>query len=94
MPADKHPIDVHTIIPDTLLTFEVFSNTNNKMEIYCSSGQNIREQTIEDIKRDNITELYINPHDIKVYYIVSRRNPRFDHLRSDYSNGPESKDGI
>ncbi|MFC1552830.1 HD-GYP domain-containing protein [Candidatus Latescibacterota bacterium] len=69
MPADKQAIDVHTIIPDTLLTFEVFSNKNNKMEICCSSGQSIREQTIEEFKRDNITELYINPHDIKSYYL-------------------------
>ena len=69
MPEDKYPIDVHTIIPDTLLTFDVYKNIDNRFVICCPGGQSLREQSFEDLKRENVSRLYIEPHDTKIYYL-------------------------
>jgi len=68
MNENYYPIGSHTVIPGTVVSFDIFSKGTGSMELCCSSGDNVREETLKKIFENNITELYIRKHNKKYYF--------------------------
>ncbi len=88
MPPEQIPIDTFTIIPDTLLTFEVFSNKNLR-NIGIQSGQTVDEHTIREFKQNNVSKLYIHPRDKNSYFLYLEEI--LDSVVYDYSIDTDQK---
>ena len=69
MNEDYYPISSQTVIPGTVVSFDIFSKGTEKMELCCKSGDNIREETLKKIYENNITELYIRKLNKKYYFL-------------------------
>lgn len=69
MKEDYYPISSHTVIPGTVVSFDIFSKGTEKMELCCTSGDNVREETLKKIYENNITELYIRKLNKKNYFL-------------------------
>ncbi len=69
MNQDYYPISSQTVIPGIVVSFDIFSKGTEKMELCCTSGDNIREETLKKIYENNITELYIRKLNKKYYFL-------------------------
>ena len=58
MNEDYYPISSQTVIPGTVVSFDIFSKGTEKMELCCKSGDNIREETLKNIRKQYYRALY------------------------------------
>ena len=69
MNEDYYPISSQTVIPGTVVSFDIYSKGTEKMELCCTSGDNVREEALKKIYENNITELYIYKLNKKYYFL-------------------------
>ena len=63
------PINSETILPDTVKSFDIFFQTEDKMVLYCSGGEEAKDEVLEKFKKNESQKLYIRKKD-KTYYTL------------------------
>jgi len=61
------PVDSETILPDTVKSFDIFFQTEDKMVLYCSGGEEAKDEVLEKFQKNESQKLYIRKKD-KNYY--------------------------
>ena len=61
------PIDSETILSDTVKSFDIFFETEEKMVLYCSGGEEAKNEVIEKFNKNKSKKLFIRKKD-KNYY--------------------------
>lgn len=61
------PIDCETILLDTVKSFDIFFETDEKKELYSAGGEEVKDEVFEIFKKNKSQKLYIQKKD-KNYY--------------------------